>query len=102
MTSSIYRYPLEVTDFQTLRIPSAHTILSVAPGRAQHREYQLDLWAKVSASDHNSTVAVYILGTGHPFPTYKTSGADLDIGFVGTCVMDDGLVWHVFTGKVKQ
>jgi hypothetical protein len=100
--TAIYRYPLEVTDFQILKVPSAHTILSVAPGRHQGSHYSLDLWAKVSPIDHYSTVAVYILGTGHPFPTYKTSGVDLDIDFVGTCVMDDGLVWHVFTGRIEQ
>lgn len=100
--SAIYRYPLDVTYYQELiQIPTAHKILSVAPGRDQPRDYEIDLWMKVSPSDVHTRVAIYMLSTGHPVPV-NSVGADLDLKFIGTCVMNDGLVWHVFEGPVKK
>lgn len=105
MSTTIHRLKLDVTDIQLHRVPSSHTILSVAPGRHQGSFYALDMWVKVSPSDHDVDLFVYILGTGNPWPTYRiNSGDDVDfaLDFVGTCVMDDGLVWHVFTGPVPS
>jgi hypothetical protein len=102
--TTIHRYRLAVTDFQVLSLPSAHTILSVAPGRYQSRHYAIDLWAKVSPSPATD-VGIYILGTGNPWPTFTTnSGVTMryDLDFIGTCVMNDGLVWHVFEGPVPK
>jgi hypothetical protein len=105
MTSTaIFRYPLKVTYYQTFSVPTKYKILSCAPARVG---YGIDLWAKVSPRHRDTTVAIYILGTGHPWPSEPFGGDEqyvqtLDLDFVGTCVMDDGLVWHVFTGPVHD
>lgn len=104
--TTIHRHRLYVTDIQVLSVPSSHTVLSVAPGRQQGRGvYELDMWIRVSPSHHDVDLAVYTLGTGNPWPTYSTNGGDnvdINLNPVGTCVMDDGLVWHVFIGPVPQ
>jgi hypothetical protein len=103
--TTIHRHSLDVTDFQVLNLPTAHQILSVAPGRYQSQHYAIDLWVKVSPSDHNTDVGIWILGAGNPWPAYETNsgvGFTHDLDFIGTCVMNDGLVWHVFEGPVPQ
>jgi hypothetical protein len=99
---TIYRYQLEITDEQELELPSAHTILSVAPGRQLPTDFgiirplggpfddHIDLWAITNDSHHSVKRKVYIVGTGHPMPAVTL------MDFTGTCVMPNGLVWHVF------
>ncbi len=95
--STIYRYELAVTDEQHVSLPSAHTLLSVAPSRGG---YHVDLWARVSASHHETKRTFHIFGTGHPLPDTGQTAGDMD--FIGTAVMPDGLVWHVFVEPRDQ
>lgn len=89
MSTNIFRYRLNIESIaQAISMPSASTVLSVAPARDG---YYIDLWAKVANSDHNRDKTFQVFGTGHPMPE---TGPPLD--FIGTCVMSDGLVWHVF------
>ena len=88
---AILRFKLEVTDRQEIEIPGRYKILSVAPGR---NGYHIDMWARVIPDEMHSIRAFYIYGTGHPLPT--GGGLVIDQEFIGTCVMSDGLVWHVF------
>jgi hypothetical protein len=105
----IHRYQIPVTDRQVIKLPWPSRILSAAPARtgAEH----IDLWfvdpgpapenartvlghdfrgepVRVPATEQ---VLVHIAGTGHPIPDDIN-----DDDFVGTCVMDSNLVWHVF------
>lgn len=85
--SRIFRYELRVTDVQKISLPSAHLVLSVAPGRGG---YHIDMWAQVKPSHHAVERTFHIAGTGHPLPDLY------ELNFIGTAVMSDGLVWHVF------
>jgi hypothetical protein len=96
----IYRYELEVTDRQTLELPMTAQPLSVAPGRAEN--YHIDLWCLVPEIAPAVAYTVEIYRTGHPV----ASGADFrvdatELGYVGTVVMSDGLVWHVFVRPAR-
>lgn len=96
MTAQIFRYGLQVDDVQSISLPSSHSILSVAPGRHQTSHYGIDLWALTRPSHHDVKRSVFIFGTGNPIPENILTHSD----FVGTAVMDDGLVWHVFIGPL--
>jgi hypothetical protein len=85
--SRIFRYPLKVVGTQTIEMPLYYTLLSVAPGRTD--EYTIDLWAQVPEQAPLVPVDIEIVGTGHPMPRVM-------LDFVGTAVMPDGLVWHVY------
>jgi hypothetical protein len=87
---TIFRYELAIVDSQELTLPRRARILSVAPGRAG---YYIDLWALL-VSDVMAPVAqtFRVFGTGHPLPDFVGG-----FGYVGTVVMPDQLVWHVFT-----
>lgn len=104
MTTSIWRFPIDIDDLQTISVPSTHEVLSCAPARdlTYHRVLgrdvqAIDLWVRVAKSDHNVDVGIHIFGTGHPMPDFSDPWT-----FVGTCVMDNKLVWHVFTGPVAE
>ena len=88
----IYKYKLEITDEQVIPFPVDQIAipLSVAEQRGE-----LVLWAFVSThSDMISSNELYvrIIGTGNPI----TDEINLNT-FVGTVVMSNGLVWHVFS-----
>lgn len=92
---TIYRYQLPVKDESKLRLPVNHKLLSVAPGRDG---YYVDLWAEVDfVPDDRGTPKVgrifYIVGTGHRMP-------EGELDYIGTAVMPDGLVWHVYAEPV--
>jgi hypothetical protein len=103
--TTIHRYDLYVTDTQVINVPVSHTILSVAPGRQQHHGvHSIDMWIKVRPSP-NADVGIWILGTGNPWPTFETNGGTTftyDLDFIGTCVMENQLVWHVFEGPIPH
>ena len=84
----IHRYPLAVRAAQAIEIPATATPLSVAPGR---QGYYIDMWAHVPDNAALVSCMVYVVGTGHTTPIEVN-----DAHFVGTCVMPDQLVWHVF------
>ncbi len=84
--TKIYKYPLALTDRQTVRVPLGALVLSVA-----EQAGRLCLWAVVDADEKETEERViFVVGTGNPLP--EDFGA-----FVGTVVTADGaLVWHVF------
>lgn len=89
---TIYKYPLDITDEQTVMIPHGSEILS-----AQIQGAQLCLWALV---DSEATVVkhrVRIFGTGNPV-TLNDELVNCSWKFVGT-VQDRIFVWHVFVEK---
>ena len=110
----INRYYLKLTDYQTITIPSGYHVLSAAPGRDTYNDTRqipggvwrgpiqgIDLWVKVTDSPQQIGLGVYLLGTGHPYPTTK-HGESIPLNFIGTCVMENGLVWHVHVGPVQN
>jgi hypothetical protein len=80
---TIWNYPLEVTDLQTLKIPQGAQILS-----AQIQSGQLMLWALVDTSNPCEKVKIEVVGTGNPI-------ADACRKYISTVQMGP-FVWHVF------
>ena len=82
---TIWKYPLELTASQIIRMPACAKILSVQTQRGVPC-----LWVLCSEGGLNEVKRVAIYGTGHPMPS--------DPGeFVGTFQAEDGcFVWHVF------
>ena len=92
---TIWKFPLEVTDEQTVMMPkgaeilSAHVQVSVDVDAAHE---SVCLWALVDTDAKLQKRVVEIFGTGNPIDipgvTHK---------FIGTVQMRGGsLVWHVF------
>lgn len=83
---TIHKFPLEITDVQTINIEPNASLLSVAFQRDT-----LCVWAEVAddrAYAHPRNI--WIVGTGNPMP-------DADLHFIGTVLMEEvGLVWHVY------
>jgi hypothetical protein len=87
----IYKYPLEITDTQTVELPYEHRILSV-----QAQNGILCLWAAVDLEEtFKADRTIRIIGTGNQSDEldFYFSG---DMEFIST-VQLSGLVWHVFT-----
>lgn len=81
---TIWKFPLEITDEQTVKMPATANIIAV-----QFQGEQLMLWAVVDPKVTFANVVVRIVGTGNPFPDAN------DCRFVGT-VQQGPFVWHVF------
>lgn len=122
----IVRYELEIVDYQQIQPLWPGRILAVKPGRLIHpfnpqpmtiENQKIDMWC-VDDSDNAPSwppiLGVWIVGTGNPMPEdvvnrhhgrtgpYVYDGGPLaaDVEFKDTCVMANGLVWHVFTSIV--
>jgi hypothetical protein len=81
---TIYKYPIEITDEQTVSMPIGAQILS-----AQMQGTQLCIWALVEVGNVNCNRRVRIFGTGN---TVKLDG---NWKFVDS-VQERIFVWHVF------
>lgn len=108
----IVRYPLEIVDYQQLQPLWPGHILSVAPGRLTHpfnpqpaavTEQGIDMWAFDNDENRGDrlppVLGVWIVGTGNPI---DPAMFEADAMFHGTCVMANGLVWHVFSAVIGQ
>jgi len=87
---TIWKFPLETTDRQTIRMPKDACILSVQTQRGDPQ-----LWAMVNSTAPMVGRRIRIYGTGHEM------GEDLipymGSAFVGTYQLSGGaLVFHVF------
>lgn len=88
MTCRIFKYKLELVDEQWLQ--TKHRVVKVLSVAEQDGE--LCLWAVMDSSETHDRRQrrIFIVGTGNPFPVIGTGS------FIGTVLMSDGLVWHVF------
>jgi len=85
MGKVIYKYPLAITDRQTIKIPAGASILSVGNQRGT-----LCMWAAADPSNPLKDLEVEIHGTGNPI-----EGVPMEKQFIGT-VITEPFVWHVF------
>ena len=91
---TIWKYPLEVTDEQDLKMPRGARLLHVGCQDG----YQPVLWALVELSASLVARRILIFGTGYPIPD---RGAVIEPAYVGTSV-GTPFVWHVFdVGEVE-
>ena len=90
----IWKYELEITDNQKLYVGDKNAkVLSVSLQNGK-----LMIWVQLDrncAIVGNNYLDINIIGTGNPFD------ADIIGDFVGTAVMPNGFVWHVFA-KTKS
>lgn len=89
--STIWKYDLEVTDTQVLRLPRGAEFLTV--------QYQFQgsrgcprLWALVDPEQPPEKYTIYTFGTGHTIANAE------GLSYIGTYQLMDGeLVFHVFS-----
>ena len=89
----IFKFPLEVTDYQTIEVKSPAILLSVA-----EQNNNIVLYAMIDDLEYGIPVDVRIIGTGHPIKD------DIDnYKFLGTVnLIDGGLMFHVFARHSKD
>lgn len=91
----IWKFPLAITDYQTVKMPARAKVLSVEVVRGELVAYAL--------CDPNAAVwerTCLIVGTGNPIEEYASLEWVESMDFVGTVQMLGGdLVWHVFFGQ---
>jgi hypothetical protein len=81
----IFKYQLEITDRQIIKMPQGAKILSV-----QNQHNTLTLWAEVNPTSQMVDRYFQVFGTGHPIED--------ELGdYLATVLTDnDRIVWHVF------
>ncbi len=86
MTRVVWKYELEMEDYQDIEMPLESTILCV-----QKQRDKPCMWALVDPDDkERCRYTIRIAGTGHPIK-------EEDHKYIGTFQMMDGnLVFHVF------
>jgi hypothetical protein len=87
---AIWKYPLEITDRQTVQVPKGARPLSVG----LDGDGQLCVWIRVKPNHERGPqedVAFNIFGTGDPIIGHPGR-------FLGTVTAPNGLVWHIFEG----
>jgi hypothetical protein len=92
MSHTIWKFPLQAADSQTIRMDANAKILTVG---AQHGNAVL--WAMVDPDAPTAPFVVNIHGTGHDV-------IDPQLPYIGTFFIDNDwgqLVFHVFAGKVQ-
>lgn len=85
---TIWKFPLETTDYQEIEIPELHSILSL-----QVQNDVPTLWALINDTESKKEkVSIVIIGTGHPIENKQIAQRK----FIGTYQLSNGLVFHVF------
>lgn len=97
MSRKMFRYPVAITDEQTIAMPQGALILSVQrregslviAGTGSHEA--VEMWALVDPDQPPEQRRIRVAGTGHSLPTEE------DLEFLGTVQVAGGrAVFHVF------
>ena len=80
---TIWKFPLEITDIQHVKMPKGAKILSVRDQGGIPM-----LWAMVNPEAEVENREIHIVGTGHMRDMYELT-------YIGTTV-NDIFVWHIF------
>jgi hypothetical protein len=81
---SIYKYLLDIVNSQSISIPQNSQFLRVG-----EQNGKLMLWVEIDTMVAIEPVNIEVWGTGHPMP-------DTPRGYIDSCQMSNGLVWHVY------
>lgn len=85
----IYKYSLEITDEQIIRMPKDSKILCV-----QNQNGVPCIWALIDLDKKESSITILLKGTGRPFEDVT------DKDYIGTTQdMYGALIWHWFVKK---
>lgn len=80
---TIYKYPIAITEKQTMILPAGAEFLSV-----QVQNNNLYAWVLLDTKKPKESVNIRIYGTGHPIE-------DIKLKHIET-IQIDSFVWHVF------
>jgi len=83
---AVYKYELEITGEQVLRIPKGAQLNYFG-----EQNGKLFVWADVRDTNDLEDRVINIFGTGHPI-------GDHPYEWMGTVQMSNGLVWHIYEG----
>lgn len=82
---TIYKYPFEITDEQSLTVPNLAVFRHIGLDPAG----QPCIWLEVDTDRETNTLPLFVIGTGHPKPT----GAKKFLGSFN----QGPFMWHVYT-----
>jgi len=85
--NKIYKYELQIKDSQSFQINSDYKILSVA-----EQNGKLCMWVLVNLNNPITWMNIEIIGTGNQIDEQLMQHNK----FIGSVVMHNGFVWHVF------
>ena len=86
--NTIWKYEIPLTDKPVIQMPKDARMLSVGEQRGK-----LFVWAAVDPEADSVPHQFRIAGTGHPV---SMPLASMHVFCIGTVIMSNGLVWHVF------
>ena len=87
---TIWKFPLKITDHQSIKMPQGPRLLTV-----QIQDGVPMLWAMVDTNTGITwDIEIRIYGTGNPGPNEAEN-------YIAT-FQQDGLVWHVFTTHINR
>lgn len=89
---TIYKYTLDITAHQSVKLQSGYKILS-----AGEQNGQLVLWSVVETDNNPEWITIEVVGTGHEIKEPDPLFADWE--YISTVQMSNGLVWHIFDNK---
>lgn len=96
MSRTIWKYEIEITDRQVLKMPTKARLLPFVAQQPGQPSNMLCLWAEVDLRNSEAypmeKVPIYVVGTGNPMP--EEVGND---GYLGS-VQSGVFVWHVYRG----
>lgn len=88
---NVYKYELEITDEQSVKLPFGAEILTV-----QLQSNKCCLWALVDPRNELEERVICIYGTGHPIPD------NIKLKYITTFQIPHlGLVFHAFEKKIQ-
>ena len=82
---AIWKYPLKITDEQTIKMPQ-----NALPLCVQIQDGKVCLWVRLTPGLEPHPYHIWIIGTGNPMPS------GIELSYIGTITDMVGLVWHVF------
>ena len=85
----IFKYKLQETDEQTLKIPIGSKILKVGTQQDNLSEENIYVWVQQSDGLVMRSRKIIIVGTGNEFDSTHMT-------YIDTVFMKSGLVWHIF------
>ena len=88
---TVWKFPLQLTDEQTIEMPFGSKILHVGEeaSKSSIGGSEFAIWAQVNTSvKYNMKHRIYIVGTGQKMP-------DNEVSYIGTFISGK-FVWHVF------
>ena len=83
---TVYKYPIEIVDFQTVQVPMDFKMLTTAV-----QNDAVCIWAEVETTIPTLPLKIYVVGTGHRLPD------GIDLNYIGSVQLYDGKsVFHVY------